>query len=414
VKVSNWGNYPSVEAEVHPTSETPDQAFIPRAMGRSYGDAALEHHILDTRILKTSFELEGNLLITDAGSSLKEILEFIVPEGFFLPVSPGTKFISVGGAIASDIHGKNHHSEGSFGKYVEWIDIENSDGSFRASKTENQVLFHSTIGGMGLTGVIKRAAIKLKKIETSLIDQEVIKLSNLTELLKAFKSYNSSTYSVAWIDCLSKGKSFGRSILFLGEHAKTGELKIPKSRKLNIPFFFPSFSLNNLTIRIFNSLYFTKNKAKKDRINYDTFFYPLDGIGNWNRIYGKNGFTQYQFVIPFEKGDEALLKIIQSMQEARFLPFLTVLKTLGDKTSKSPLSFPIRGYTLALDFKIRKGLFEFLNELDKIVIEYGGRVYLTKDCRLPKAHFEQMYNWKNEFFGDPKHSSLLAKRIGLR
>lgn len=359
--------------------------------------------------------LEDDLLIADASASIAEVLEIIVPQGFFLPVVPGTKFVTLGGAIAADIHGKNHHIAGSFGNHVQWFEIETAEGKLTTcSRDDNPDLFRNSIGGMGLTGIIRRVAVKLKPISGNQILQERLSFESLEEVLEAFDTHANHTYSVAWIDCMSK-KSFGRSVLFLGEHAEGGDLKTPIKRSLNIPFFFPAFSLNEWSIAWFNRLYFWRNrKQKQGLIDYDSFFFPLDSIHNWNRIYGRNGFTQYQFVVPFEKGSQAILEVIEHIQSKRIYPFLTVLKAFGKGNSSSALSFPMPGYTLALDFKICKSLFPFLDGLDAIILRYGGRVYLAKDCRLSKENFKKMYPMEMEKFGESAFSSLLSQRIGLR
>ena len=415
VELSNWGNYPKVKAEVHASIDELSPKFISRGLGRSYGDASLSDQIFDATELRKDLKLEEDLLIASAGYSLSEILDFIVPKGFFLPVCPGTKFVTLGGALAADIHGKNHHQRGSFGVHAEWFDLyEAGAGSIRCNRTQNSDLFHSTIGGMGLTGIILKMAIRLIPISSTFIQQERRSYNNLDEILNAFEKFSSSEYSVAWIDCLSKS-NFGRSVLFLGEHSSEGKLNVPSRFKWTVPFYFPSFMLNKWSIRAFNWLYFHKNKKTEHAlVDYDRFFFPLDSIHHWNRIYGRSGFTQYQFVVPFEGGKEAMKKIILEIQKSSYSPFLTVLKALGKANSNSALSFPIPGYTLALDFKIRPGLFEFLSQLDELVMEYGGRVYLAKDCRLSEDNFKKMYSADLGYFGNPECNSLLAKRIGLR
>lgn len=416
MKVSNWGNYPKVEARFFDDVKEANGVFIPRGYGRSYGDASLSDQILDTRNPDGAIQIVEGHLEADAGLSLKDVLDHIVPKAYFLPVTPGTKYVSLGGAVAFDIHGKNHHKEGSFGQKLLWLELENSQGEIlQCSKAENSKLFYDTIGGMGLTGIIRRVGLQLKSIQSSLIEQERLSFNSLDETLDAFSKYGESEYSVAWIDCTSGGKSFGRSVLFLGAHSKEGKLDTYGGKSLSIPFYFPSFSLNKFSIQAFNEFYFLRNrKHQKSLVNYDKFFYPLDSIHHWNRIYGKNGFTQYQFVVPKKDGNKAVRELIEHIQKRKFYPFLTVLKELGEGNSKSVLSFPMAGYTLALDFKISRGLFDFLNELDEIVMNYGGRVYLAKDCRLPKKHFKKMYPKVDQSFGDPAYSSFLAERIGLR
>jgi len=349
------------------------------------------------------FDKKNGLLKAESGILLADILDIIVPHGFFLPVTPGTKWISLGGAVASNIHGKNHHKEGGIANYIVSFELINESGeSIFCSRTENTALFSETIGGMGLTGIISSITLQLKTIETSFIQQKSIKAKNLEELLDLFEQHHHFTYSVAWIDCLKKGKNLGRSILMLGEHATKNELssnqkialKLHPNKTINIPFYFPNFSLNRYSIQLFNALYYNKqwDKEKNSLVHYDSFFYPLDKINNWNKIYGNNGFTQYQLVIPFERGREGLKEIIHTISQSGIGSFLAVLKTFGKKDEfASSLSFPMEGYTLALDFKISPEVFSLLDQLDKIVSAYNGKLYLTKDARMPKAMFEKCY-----------------------
>ena len=279
-----------------------NESFIARGNGRAYGDSAINRDLTITMTGINKF-LKWNQntgeLIAEAGVLLADIIDVFLPRGWFPFVTPGTKFITLGGAIACDIHGKNHHNQGSFGNHVNWIEIIiNKNKIIRCSPNENVELFNWTLGGMGLTGVIIRCSIQLKKIESGWIKQRNIVNNNLEQTIQSFFDHQDSTYSVAWIDCLSSGHSFGRSILMLGEHAKRNELKskfitYPKRKKQSFSFFFtpPSFLLNNYTVSIFNKIYFNFMKNKKIfHVDWDTYFYPLDSIGNWNRMYGKKGF----------------------------------------------------------------------------------------------------------------------------
>jgi decaprenylphospho-beta-D-ribofuranose 2-oxidase len=413
--IQNWGNFPKVDSEVLETSSYSEikdlinnkNKFIARGNGRCYGDSSLQRTIVSTLSLNKllSFDTKNGILKVESGVLLSEILEVIVPQGFFLPVTPGTKWITIGGAVASNIHGKNHHKEGSISNYIESFEIITDSGDLKnCSKVENVTLFYQSLGGMGLTGIITTVTIKLKSIETSFIKQTSIKAKNLDEIINFFEEYNHYTYSVAWIDCLKKGKNLGRSILMLGEHATKNDLNrkqinflAPHSKKqIKIPFYFPNYTLNKFTVSLFNELFYYKQlvKEKQSIVHYNKFFYPLDMLNNWNRIYGKNGFTQYQFVIPFEKGREGLTKIMKVIAESGCGSFLAVLKTFGKKDDfTSPLSFPKEGYTLALDFKISSKVFSLLDRLDKLVLEYNGRLYLTKDVRMSKEMFEKTYNY---------------------
>lgn len=415
-KVSNWSNYPSVKTDENSFSTISqfnelmeeNSLFSIRGLGRCYGDASLSNHIISTlkfdRII--DFDLERGIFECEPGISLASILEIIVPKGWFLPVTPGTKYITIGGAVASDVHGKNHHSEGSFSAHIIEMDVITSLGKITCNSLINSDLFKASCGGMGLTGLISRVRFKLKKIETAFIRQVQIKAANLDEILDLFEQYRDSTYTMAWIDCLKGGDSFGRSILMSGEHALPADLPSikpsnllikPAKLKLAIPFYFPSFALNTLSIKAFNFLYYTKNFKKESNsiVSYDPFFYPLDAITGWNKMYGKKGFVQYQFVLPIENGKAGLVDILAKIRKKGMGSFLAVLKLFGKQ--ESLIAFPMEGYTLALDFPIKKGLFEFLDELDKIVLDYGGRLYMTKDARMKADIFWKSYSHAAEF-----------------
>ncbi len=436
-RLSSWGNFPQVEANEFFTRDyeslsrylVSTDEFIPRGNGRSYGDSALHPMTLSmlgfNRIL--DFNATKGILTAEAGVLFSELLEVLVPRGFFLPVTPGTKFITLGGAVASNVHGKNHHKEGGFANFVHAIGLMNADGQeLTCTPNQNQELFRQTLGGMGLTGVILWVTFELKKIETSYIQQVNHKARNLEELLILFENSQTSTYSVAWIDCQKGGKAMGRSILMLGEHAKLDELstgtqiqsplEIHSNRHLSVPFNFPSGMLNEWTVSLFNQLYFNKEFKTSRRFltHYEPFFYPLDKILNWNRIYGVKGFLQYQFVIPFDSGKTGLPVILKKISSSGYASFLAVLKTFGKSTvPESDLTFPQEGYTLALDFPFSKGIFKLLEELDQLVLEYGGRVYLTKDARMSAETFSKMYPTES-YLGSSKFSSLQSLRLKIR
>lgn len=418
--VANWGLYPAIKANViSPTTLLEFQEavlsnkdIIARGNGRCYGDASLQNTIISTSKWNKfiAFDRENGIIEVESGVRLDEVLEVSVPAGFFISVTPGTKFITVGGAISSDVHGKNHHVDGCFSDHVIHFDLMIEDGSIiRCSRNENKNLFWSTIGGMGLTGIVLSAKFLLKKIETSYIRNEAIQAKNLDEIFELFESSESWTYNVAWLDCLQKGNSLGKSIMLRGEHAtinelpdklKNNPLKIKKKLNLNIPFFFPGFVLNSLSIKIFNWIFFNKQGKKhlKNYVDYETFFYPLDAVHNWNRIYGKNGFIQYQFVIPKEKGKEGMRKILETIAKSGNGSFLVVLKLFGDNNPEAYNSFPMKGYTLALDFKVNSGLEKLVKDLDKIVMEYGGHIYRTKDAMSNPALTNYLKNVDSDKF----------------
>lgn len=432
-KVTNWGNYPVVEKEIKSEDSIEkikdfvrnNNEVIARGNGRCYGDASLSEHIFSTKRLNKfiSFDRLNGVIECESGVLLSEILEVIVPQGYFLYVTPGTKFISVGGAIASDVHGKNHHAEGCFSEYVETFSLLNENSEvITCSRTQNEDKFWATIGGMGLTGIILSAKFKLKNIETAYIRQESIKAENLDEIFKLFDESESWTYNVAWIDCLQTGKNIGRSIMMRGEHAFKHEL--PKKIQQNplrlkqkfipkVPFYFPDFMLNKWSVKLFNYLYYSKQQKKevKNFVDYETFFYPLDVVNDWNKIYGKKGFIQYQMVIPKEKGKAGMKKILETIAKSGNGSFLAVLKLFGKENPSAYNSFPLEGYTLALDFKVNPKLAKLVSDLDEIVEEFGGRIYLTKDSMSKSSLTNYLRNVQNPKFVSVQHKRILSNSI---
>ena len=428
----SWGRYPKVKNTIFkfekmemlkPIIEK-HKPIIPYGNGRSYGDSALSDTIIHMKPHDyfIDFDEHSGLLHVQAGVLLSEILESFVPRGWFLKVTPGTKLITVGGAVASDVHGKNHHIEGCFSECVKEFEIMLADGQvITCSRGKIPELFKATCGGMGLTGIILNAKIYLKKINSQYIAQTTIKTQNLKETFEAFEEYKDSSYSVAWIDCLAKGDNIGKSLLMVGDFRNDGQLNYSNKNKLSIPFNFPPIALNNWSVRSFNWLYYNKVKERtsKQKVSIDGFFYPLDSIGHWNRIYGKNGFVQYQFILPKELSYEGLAAILKMISDSGKGSFLAVLKLYG-KANDNYLSFPMEGYSLALDFKMEKGLFELLNKLDEIVIQYKGRIYLAKDARVSKETFEQGYplietfrQYRKEHKMDKRFQSLQSKRVEI-
>lgn len=439
-KMANWGQYPRIEAneqsfrtvgEARGLLAAADE-LIARGNGRCYGDASLAKTVVSTlqhnKII--SFDREAGVLECQSGITLEEVLDVIVPRGWFLPVTPGTKFITVGGAVASDVHGKNHHSEGSFCQYVEELEVLTSKGeAVICGPGQETDLFRTTCGGMGLTGVITRVRFRLKSIQTAYIRQTQLKAKNLEEVFRLFEEHQQVTYSVAWIDCLQKGKDLGRSILLLGEHALPNELpdnlrkkplSVPKKPQLSVPFHLPSFTLNTYSVRAFNFAFYHKLRQQQQTgiTDYDTYFYPLDFVHHWNRIYGKPGFVQYQFILPLENSYAGLSTILQKIEEKGMGSFLAVLKLFGQQ--ESLISFPMKGYSLALDFPVTPALFPFLDELDEVVHALGGRIYLSKDARMKPDRLVQGYPRLNEFIDnlkrfdpDSKFVSLQRKRLAI-
>jgi len=432
MSLMSWGKYPRIENTVFKfgREENPKETIagyeelIPYGNGRSYGDSALNRNIIDVRPRNyfIDFDEESGLLHVQAGVMLADILEVFVPRGWFLKVTPGTKLITVGGAIASDVHGKNHHVAGCFCEWVQDFTLMLADGMVVTCSPEKTLeLWRATCGGMGLTGVILEARIFLKKINSKYIDQTTIKTANLKETFAAFEEHQDKPYSVAWIDCLARGDEIGKCLLMVGDFRDDGQLDYELKSQKTIPFNFPSFALNSWSVRAFNWLYYgrVKERVSQQKVDIDSFFYPLDAIGYWNRIYGKNGFTQYQFILPKAASYEGLEEILAAIADSGKGSFLAVLKLYG-KANDNWLSFPLEGYSLALDFKIEKGLFELLDRLDEIVVKYRGRIYLTKDVRVSRETFEKGYpeietfrKYRKNHGMDTKFQSLQSKRVGI-
>ncbi len=391
--------------------------------GRSYGDSCLlkDGLLLDSssysKIL--SFDDKRGVLRAQAGITLDEILRFVVPKGWFLPVTPGTKYVSLGGAIANDVHGKNHHKQGTFGNHIEKLLLLRSNGVFECSLTQNEDLFRATISGLGLTGIILWADLKLTPIKSHLIDTVNIKIKNLDEFFDMSNKYDSDYEStVAWIDCIAKGKDLGRGIFMLGNHAESYTKPYnPNSGRpiLSVPFDFPNFTLNSFTIKLFNLAYYYKQipRVQKKRVHFDGFYYPLDIISKWNRIYGSRGFYQYQFVVGVDKKD-VVTKCLEKIASSNMASFLAVLKKFGDVSSPGMLSFPKPGYTLALDFpNYHEKLSKLFSDLDELVLEAGGRLYPAKDAMMDRNLFCSMYPEYKEFkkYVDPLMASSFYQRV---
>jgi FAD/FMN-containing dehydrogenase len=332
--------------------------------------------------------------------------------------------------IAADVHGKNHHKDGSFGTYVDWIDVLVSDGSVqRCSRSENTELFEWTVGGMGLTGIVLRAAIRLRPVTSAWIEQRTLVAENISHAIELFEQSQDATYSVAWIDCLQQGKSMGRSLVMLGEHAdavavpsqyRKTPLHISPKRKLSIPVEFPSWTLNSLSVRAFNALYYWNGQRKRGQqlVDWDSYFYPLDAILGWNKIYGRRGFAQFQCVLPLQSADEGLREMLSAIANAGAGSFLAVLKRFGAQNSR--FSFPMEGYTLALDFPVNKRTLALMKRLDSITVEHGGRFYLAKDSRMSRDVFHQSepraqdyQSFRDAQMASNAFASAQSQRLGL-
>jgi len=433
--LEGWGRYPRQEARLLlPLSAGQcaqrlrdagaDGPLIARGLGRAYGDSALAQQVMAMQQLDQfiSFDPETGLVRCAAGVSLDTMLRVFVPRGWFLPVTPGTRFVTVGGAIASDVHGKNHHVDGTFGTHVRELDLLLGNGErVTVSPTAHPELFHATCGGMGLTGVILAATVQLKRVQSSDVIETTIKAPNLDSALAAFEQHGASTYSVAWIDCLARGASLGRSLLMLGEHAPAGELAAPSKGALPVPFDLPAGLLNRASVQAFNTLYYHRILRQRStrRVPYTPFFYPLDALSGWNRLYGKAGFVQYQFALPRQAGAAGMRAVLAAIADSGRGSFLAVLKAFG-AANANHLSFPVEGYTLALDFKVEPAVFALLDHLDRIVLDHGGRLYLAKDARMSIETFRRGYPRWQEFeqvrarwHAHGHFASTQSRRLGL-
>jgi decaprenylphospho-beta-D-ribofuranose 2-oxidase len=434
MKLAGWGNYPVVEGSLLGCSDRRAAALvnhnattlIVRGNGRSYGDPAINPDAtlsalrLDRLI---AFDPATGRLTCEAGLLLADLLTMFVPRGWFPPMTPGTKFVTIGGMVAADVHGKNHHQVGSFGRHVEQLEILTANGAVMVcSRTHNHDLFRATIGGMGLTGVILSATFRLIPIETAWIRQETLVANNLHEVMDFFEQAGEWVYSVAWIDCLARGTHLGRSLLYCGEHALIDDLDIakaqtplaiPAKRTRTVPFFLPSVALNRFVVRRFNDIYYRRGAARPSSsiVDYDTFFYPLDAVLEWNRIYGRRGFAQYQCALPREASRSGLMHIVGRIAEAGTGSFLSTLKLFGptDDPHSGLLSFPIEGYTLALDFPVSRSTLALMKELDAIVADHGGRLYLAKDSRMGRDMMVAGYPGLTEFLRIRNESGAATK-----
>lgn len=393
---------------------------ISHGMGRSYGDIALNSD--NTLWLTTGlnhlihFDSDTGILHCEAGVLLQDIHRTLIPQGWMLAVSPGTQMITVGGAIANDVHGKNHHAFGSFGDHLHSIKLVRSDGEIiECSKSEKPQWFFATLGGMGLTGIIVEAKIQLRPIQGPWISAETHPYHNLDDFFTLSDSSEIDwEHTVSWIDCMNGERAKG--LFIRGNLADTQHKAEPTIKDKTFPITPPFSMVNKLSLPLFNFAYFHANARKNTAqlIHYEQFFYPLDAIHQWNRMYGKKGFYQYQSVVPRDVGKEATEEMLKVIKKSGEGSFLAVLKTFGDRESGGLLSFPRPGVTLALDFPNRgEKTLKLFNELDHIIMQAHGRLYLAKDARMPRALFEAGYPRFNEFlkYRDPRMSSEMSRRL---
>jgi len=432
---SSWGQYPKLQqsgvivpswhqSALESVDRSNENSYLAYGKGRSYGDSCLNENgfIIDSSNLNhiQMFDMEKGILRCESGVTFDDILSLIVPHGWFLPVTPGTRFISVGGAVANDVHGKNHHKVGSFGNHIRTIELKRSDNTtILCSENENSNYFQATIGGLGLTGLITWVEFNLKKILNDSIYVQQKTFSSIHSFFDIDEDYNNE-YTVAWIDTTSVGNKLGRGVYFAGEHAKAHPVSYSKNttscRNLSVPLNFPGFTLNKYTVKAFNQLYFYSHQKKSGESlsHYRPFFYPLDSVSNWNRIYGKRGFFQYQCVVPIQDGKEVVTEILRLVAKRGMASFLSVLKKFGNIPAAGLMSFPREGYTLALDFpnKGQKTL-QFLEDLDKLVQSVNGAIYPAKDARMSPEIFAQSFPELENFkqYVDPAFSSSFWRRV---
>jgi FAD/FMN-containing dehydrogenase len=425
-RVSSWGRLESPEHQVVALDQLEQlpvkssSSGLPFGNGRSYGDVCLNPNgvLWTTRGLDRfmAFDAELGLLTCEAGVLLRDIQRMAIPRGWMLPVTPGTQLVTVGGAIANDIHGKNHHILGSFGDHVQRIHLLRTDGqTIVCGPDQTPEWFKATVGGMGLTGVIAQATLQLRRIEGPWLEAENVPFNQLSEFFQlADESEAGWEHTVSWIDCLN---SQGRGVFMRGNHvvaAQTGS--IPSGGGIAVPLVPPISLINKLSLRPFNLAYYQLQARKREKamVHYEPFFHPLDNVHHWNRIYGPKGFYQYQSVVPRNVGKEAVAAMLRTIAAAGEGSFLAVLKTFGERQSVGMMSFPMPGVTLALDFpnKGEKTL-ALLRSLDAIVREAGGRIYAAKDARMPRDLFESGYPQWTEFvkYRDPGISSAMSRRL---
>ena len=435
--LSGWGRNPGAASRIaRPERIRELQALVPdpdgqsslaRGAGRSYGDAALNsagHTLLTTRLDRMlEFDEASGQLVTEPGVRFIDVISTFLPRGFMVPVAPGTGFATLAGGIANDVHGKNQHVSGSLGHHLEWFDLRLPDGTRRrVSADDADPLFRATLGGMGLTGIIDRLCLRLKPVPSDSVTVTKRRVRDLDDFLEAFETHRSSAeYIVGWIDALAKGAALGRGVLEVASPCENAvAVKRPAPRR--IPFALPNGTLNPLTIRAFNALYHARAPAEatETSMRYEQFLFPLDRLLDWNRIYGSRGFHQFQCLVPFAGGREALRAMLELIARDGGGSFLAVLKAM-ETSGRGFLSFPGPGYTLALDFPARKGVRALIGKLEAIAADAGGRVYLAKDSTLDPQTFARMYPELPAFRAalrsiDPEQrmQSDLATRLRIR
>ncbi|HET8990709.1 MAG TPA: FAD-binding oxidoreductase [Acidimicrobiales bacterium] len=404
-RLSGWGRTPAANASVVAPSSEDELAELlargplcARGLGRSYGDAAqlAGGTVVDLTGLDEIGPIDESGAVTlGAGASIDDLLALSLPQGWFVPVTPGTRQVTMGGALAADVHGKNHHRDGSFATHVESLRLVTPQGVFDLSTEVDPDLFWATAGGMGLTGIVTRVRLRLLRVESDVVLVDTDRFDDLDAVMAAMVEGDERyRYSVAWVDCTARGARTGRAVLTRGDHAPAGARapRAPRPGRLGVPIVAPSGLLNPLSVRAFNEAWFRRapRHAREVPHSLGSFFHPLDGVADWNRLYGPRGFVQYQFVVPDAAGETVRLAV-ERLARSGLVSFLAVLKRFGPG-DPAPLSFPMAGWTLALDLPVgAASLPEELDALDELVIGAGGRVYLAKDARLAPATVAAMY-----------------------
>ncbi len=421
MRLSNWGNYPRAWVEVcRPTSVEAlrqevvrSDRLIARGNGRCYGDAALGPKVVSTLAFRRvlDWDAQRGVLWVEAGALLADLMEQLVPQGWFFHVTPGTRYVTVGGAIACDVHGKNHPHKGCFSRWVLDFDLLRADGSVvRCSREEHADLFWQTCGGMGWTGIILSARLQLMPIASVFLQQRTLKVPDLEHLLDAFESHCTWSYAVAWLDGLAQGRHLGRGVLLLAEHLQElsdRPLAFPRRPVLNIPLYAPPFLLNPLLAQAYNQYYYRCAVVGERRVDLEQCFYPLDRLRYWNRLYGRRGLVQYQFCLPPAQCLDGFRRVLECVQRSGEPPFLCVVKRHGARPAEAVNSFPERGYSLAMDFACTPGALRLVRQLDELVWQRGGKIYLAKDaCSAP-----HMGRLSPHLFKEDKFWSHLRARI---
>lgn len=428
VSGQSWGRYPRATQRLFALSDRNaalpafDGSALPHGNGRSYGDSGLnpDGTLLIARTLDRfiAFDPASGVLRCEAGATLAEIIEVALPQGWFLPVTPGTRHATIGGAIANDVHGKNHHVTGAFGHHVRALELLRSDGS-RQTLRPGDALFAATVGGLGLTGVVTWAELQLRRVPGPWIETESVRFGTLDDFFALSKeSAARCEYTVAWIDCSARGKNLGRGHFLRGDHARgDAQAATPSSApRAGFPFVPPVSLVNRFSLRPFNTFYYWRQPQHRKRhfAHYQSYFYPLDGIEHWNRMYGPRGFLQHQCVLPPQHAHAAVKELLGEIARSGKGSFLAVLKEFGDMPSTGLLSFPRPGTTLALDFANDGGdVFKLLDRLDAIVNAAGGAIYPAKDAHMSARTFRNGFPRWQEFsqYIDPKFSSGFWRRV---